>query len=60
MARGDLENDDLSFFFQDLVLLSISHITLPVSVSLAANYIFLLAAQRAVSSANWDFEFCLW
>ena len=28
--------------------------------SFAANFIFLLAAHRAVSSANWDFEFCLW
>ena len=26
----------------------------------AANCTFLLAAHRAVSSANWDFEFCLW
>ena len=26
----------------------------------AARCTFLLAAQRAVSSANWDFEFCLW
>ena len=28
--------------------------------SFAANCTFLLAAHRAVSSANWDFEFCLW
>ena len=28
--------------------------------SFAAMYTFLLAAHRAVSSANWDFEFCLW
>ena len=27
--------------------------------SFAANCIFLLAAHRAVSSANWDLEFCL-
>ena len=26
----------------------------------AANCTFLPAAHRAVSSANWDFEFCLW
>ena len=28
--------------------------------SFSANYTFLLAANRAVLSANWDFEFCLW
>ena len=28
--------------------------------SFVANYTFLLVAHRAVSSANWDFEFCLW
>ena len=28
--------------------------------SFAANCTFLLAAHRAVSSGNWDFEFCLW
>ena len=28
--------------------------------SFAANCTFLLAAHRAVSSANWDFQFCLW
>ena len=28
--------------------------------SFAANCTFLLAAHRAVSSANWDFEFYLW
>ena len=28
--------------------------------SFAANCRVLLAAHRAVSSANWDFEFCLW
>ena len=27
--------------------------------SFAANCTFSLAAHRAVSSANWDFEFCL-
>ena len=26
----------------------------------AAICTFILAAHRAVSSANWDFEFCLW
>ena len=28
--------------------------------SFAAMCMLLLAAHRAVSSANWDFEFCLW
>ena len=28
--------------------------------SFAAMCTFLLEAHRAVSSANWDFEFCLW
>ena len=28
--------------------------------SFAAMCTFLVAAHRAVSSANWDFEFCLW
>ena len=49
-------------FFQDSVLFSIWHTTLPVFVGPYANVLlqiihFLLAAHRAVSSANWDFDF---
>ena len=63
LAREDLRNM-MTLFFQDWVLFSIWHTTLPVLVgpykSFTANCTFLIAAHRAVSSGNWDFEFCLW
>ena len=63
LARGDLENM-MTSVFQDLVLFSIWHTTLPISIGpytkvlLQINCTFLLAAHKAVSSANWDFVFC--
>ena len=63
LAREDLENM-MTLFFYDSVLFFIWHTTLPVFAGpyakVAANCIFLLAAHRTVSSAKWDFEFCLW
>ena len=47
-------------FILHLAVHHLANLHRSVHKSFAANYTFLLAAQRAVSSANWDFEFFLW
>ena len=64
LAREDLESM-MTFVFSGFnFMLCLAHYFASFCRSLlkhfAANCIFLLAAHRAVSSPNWDSEFCLW
>ena len=64
LAREDLENMMTLVFSGLSFILHLAYHFASFRRSLrkcfAANCTFLLAAYRAVSSANWDFEFCLW
>ena len=64
LARGDLENMMTLVFSGFSFILHLAHhfanFRKSLRKSFAANCTFLLAAHREVSSANWDFGFCLW
>ena len=64
LARENLENIMTVGFSGLSFILHLAHhfasFCRCLSKRFAANRTFLLAAYRAVSSANWDFEFCLW
>ena len=64
LAREDLENMMTSVFSGFSFIFHLAHHFASfhrfLCKSFAANCTFLLAAHRAVSSGNWDFEFCLW
>ena len=59
LARGPGEYDDLGFFKIQFIPHLAHHFASfrrSLRKSFAANCTFLLAAHRALSSANWDFE----
>ena len=62
--RGDLENMITLVFSRFSFFLYLAHQFASfrrfLRESFAAKYMFLPVAHNAVSSANWDFEFCLW
>ena len=64
LARGDLKNMMTLAFSGFIFILHLTrhfaNFRRSLRNSFAANCTFLLAAHRAVSSENWDFEFCLW
>ena len=64
LAREVLENfDDLGFSGLSFILHLAHHFAnfcRFLRKRFAASCTFLLAAHRAVSSPNWNFEFCLW
>ena len=64
LAREDLENMMTLVLSGFSVILHLAHhfasFRRSLCKSFAANCTFYLAVHRAVSSANWDFEFCLW
>ena len=64
LARGNLENMMTLVFSGFSFILHLAHhfanFRKSLRKSFAANCTFLLAVHRTVSSANWDFEFCLW
>ena len=65
LARGDLQNMMTLVFFSGFSFIPhLTHQFVNFRRSLhkrsAANCTFLPVAHRTMSSANWDFEFCLW